>query len=82
MNEVTENFETTIAVLWAGGLHYLESAKWRRRGIQLGALKVLFTGWNEELADDLELLQDIARIHARVAADEEHDAVYATATEV
>lgn len=74
MNEMIENVETTLVVLWDGGLHYLESAKWRRRGIQLSALKVLFTSWNEELADDIELLQDVARIRAGEAADAEHDA--------
>jgi hypothetical protein len=34
---------------------------------------VLFTGWCDELADDLELLQDVSRIRAREAADAEHD---------
>ena len=71
MNEYTMNVENTLEVIWEGGLHPLESAKWRRKVIQLGALKILFTGWDDELADDISVLTDVARQLARDAADEE-----------
>jgi hypothetical protein len=74
MNEYTGvvmNVENTLEVIWEGGLHYLESAKWRRRVIQLGALKTLFTAWDDELANDIDTLADVARQLARDAADEE-----------
>ncbi len=71
MKERRTHFEETLPVIWTGGLHPLESVKWRRRVIELAGLAVLFAGWDDEIVSDLETLMAVARVHARWAAERE-----------